>query len=50
MKREEGIRQKFAVIENGLCGMIINILSFGAAQENMMRLVSGSIAKDSWKK
>lgn len=40
----EGIHQKYAVIDDRIVGSI-NLLSFGASQESIMRLVSSSIAR-----
>ncbi len=40
------IHQKFAIIDERIVWYgSINLLSFGASQESIMRLVSGSVAK-----
>lgn len=42
----EGIHQKYAVIDDLICWYgSINLLSFGASQESIMRLNSGSVAR-----
>ena len=42
----EAIHQKYAVIDGSVVWYgSINLLSFGASQESVMRLVSGSIAR-----
>ena len=44
--QKEGIHQKHAVIDGRIAWYgSINLLSFGASQESMMRLVSGSVAR-----
>lgn len=43
---QEGIHQKYAVIDGSVVWYgSVNLLSFGASQESVMRLVSGSIAR-----
>ena len=43
---QEGIHQKYAVIDDSVVWYgSINLLSFGASKESIMRLVSGSIAR-----
>jgi len=42
----EGIHQKYAIIDGSIVWYgSINLLSFGASQESIMRLVSSSIAR-----
>jgi superfamily II DNA or RNA helicase len=42
----EGIHQKYAVIDDSIVWYgSINLLSFGASQESIMRLISGSVAR-----
>lgn len=42
----EGIHQKYAIMDGSVVWYgSINLLSFGASQESIMRLVSGSIAR-----
>jgi phosphatidylserine/phosphatidylglycerophosphate/cardiolipin synthase-like enzyme len=42
----EGIHQKYAVIDGSIVWYgSINLLSFGASQESIMRLISGSVAR-----
>ena len=42
----EGIHQKYAVMDDSIVWYgSVNLLSFGASQESIMRLVSGSIAR-----
>lgn len=42
----EGIHQKFAVVDGSIVWYgSVNLLSFGASQESIMRLLSGSIAR-----
>lgn len=44
--QRKGIHQKYAIIDSRLIWYgSINLLSFGASQESIMRLVSGSVAK-----
>lgn len=46
MQAREGIHQKFAVIDERIVWYgSVNLLSFSASQESIMRLVSGSVAK-----
>ena len=43
---QEGIHQKFAVIDDSIVWYgSINLLSFGASKESIMRLLSSSIAR-----
>ncbi|MBR1560355.1 MAG: helicase, partial [Clostridia bacterium] len=43
---QEGIHQKYAVIDGSVVWYgSVNLLSFGASKESIMRLVSGSIAR-----
>ena len=42
----EGIHQKFAMVDDRIVWYgSINLLSFGASQESIMRLVSSSVAR-----
>jgi phosphatidylserine/phosphatidylglycerophosphate/cardiolipin synthase-like enzyme len=46
MRCQEAIHQKYAIIDEKVVWYgSINLLSFGASQESIMRLVSGSVAR-----